>query len=71
MEQKLVVITGANTGIGLETARGLYADGHNIIFGSRSEQKNSSAIQSITQSFPNSMGKIRYFPLDLSKRASV
>lgn len=32
---KLIVITGGNSGIGLETARGLYGDGHNIIIGSR------------------------------------
>lgn len=36
MFRKNIVITGANAGIGLETAKGLYADGHNIIFGCRS-----------------------------------
>jgi len=35
MTQKNIVITGGNIGIGLETAKGLYADGHYIIFGSR------------------------------------
>jgi NAD(P)-dependent dehydrogenase (short-subunit alcohol dehydrogenase family) len=33
--RKNIVLTGGNTGIGLETARGLFGDGHNIIFGSR------------------------------------
>ena len=32
---KNIVITGGNSGIGLETARGLYGDGHTIIIGSR------------------------------------
>ena len=30
-----IIITGANTGIGYETAKGLYRDGNHIIFGSR------------------------------------
>ena len=34
-QQKNIVITGGNSGIGLETARELYGDGHYIIFGSR------------------------------------
>jgi len=38
--KKNIVITGANMGIGLETAKALYADGHNIIFGSRNEERN-------------------------------
>jgi hypothetical protein len=33
--KKNIVITGGNSGIGLETARGLYRDGHNVIIGSR------------------------------------
>ena len=37
---KNIVITGGNSGIGFETAKGLYMDGHNIIFGSRNIQKN-------------------------------
>ena len=45
--QKYIVITGGNSGIGLETARGLYADGHNIVIGSRNEQKSFDAIKDI------------------------
>jgi NAD(P)-dependent dehydrogenase (short-subunit alcohol dehydrogenase family) len=49
---KNIVITGGNSGIGLETARGLYADDYNIIIGSRNVQKNIAAIKDITSSHP-------------------
>lgn len=42
---KNIVVTGGNTGIGLATIKGLYHDGHKIIFGSRNEQKNIQATQ--------------------------
>jgi NAD(P)-dependent dehydrogenase (short-subunit alcohol dehydrogenase family) len=71
MEQKNIVITGGNIGIGLETAKGLYADGHVIIFGSRNEQRNIEAADIIVKSAPNSKGKVTSFKLDLSKRASI
>ena len=71
MPSKNIVLTGGNTGIGIETARGLFADGHNVIFGSRNEQKNAAAVQNIAKSYPNSKGSIRSIPLDLSKRKSV
>ena len=37
---KNIVITGGNSGVGFEAAKGLYQDGHNIIFGSRNTVKN-------------------------------
>ena len=46
---KNIVITGGNSGIGYETVRGLYKDGHNVIFGSRNVQKNEEAVQEITK----------------------
>ena len=49
---KNVVITGGNSGVGLETARGLFGDGYNIIIGSRNVQKNIEAVQEITRSRP-------------------
>jgi NAD(P)-dependent dehydrogenase (short-subunit alcohol dehydrogenase family) len=33
--QKNIVLTGGNSGIGFETVKALYEDGHKIIFGSR------------------------------------
>lgn len=46
---KNIVITGANSGVGFETAKALYEDGHNIIFGSRNTTKNEEAIAMIKQ----------------------
>jgi NAD(P)-dependent dehydrogenase (short-subunit alcohol dehydrogenase family) len=40
LERKNIVLTGGNNGIGYETAKALYSDGHYIIFGSRNKQKN-------------------------------
>lgn len=37
---KNIVVTGGNNGVGYETVKKLYEDGHNIIFGSRNVQKN-------------------------------
>lgn len=71
IEGKNVVLTGGNIGIGLETAKGLYADGHHIIFGSRNEERNITATQTILQSAPNSKGSVKWFKLDLSKKASI
>ena len=67
-ETKNVVITGGNSGIGYETARGLYKDGHNVVFGSRNQQKNEEAVNEIKK---EAGGSIRCFPLDLSKRESI
>ena len=69
--KKNIVITGANSGIGLEAARGLFGDGHHIFFGSRNEKRNAEAVAEIKASFPKSTGSIDCFPLDLSQRASV
>ena len=65
---KNIVVTGGNNGIGLETVRGLYQDGHNLIFGSRNQQNNENAANDITQ---KQGGTLKYFKLDLSKRASI
>jgi NAD(P)-dependent dehydrogenase (short-subunit alcohol dehydrogenase family) len=37
---KNIVVTGGNSGVGFETVKGLYLDGHNVIFGSRNVTKN-------------------------------
>jgi NAD(P)-dependent dehydrogenase (short-subunit alcohol dehydrogenase family) len=71
LTRKNIVITGANSGIGFETVRGLYADGHNLIFGSRSEEKNREALQLIMKDNTKSIGTVKCFKLDLSKQSSI
>lgn len=64
------MITGGNSGIGLETAKALYKMGHNIIFGSRDRDKNAEAVLEI-KSHTFAKGSIKSFKLDLSKRRSI
>ncbi|KZL67435.1 short-chain dehydrogenase [Colletotrichum incanum] len=47
---KIIIVTGANQGIGLETARALYATGATILLGVRSLAKGKQAIEDITAS---------------------
>lgn len=68
---KNIVITGGNSGIGLETARALYGDSHNVIIGSRNEQKSIAAVKDIQESRPSSTGTIKYLQLDLTKKESI
>lgn len=58
---KVVVITGANTGIGLETARGLYLDNQfsEIILACRDEHKARRAIDAIVAANPDATNRPR------------
>ncbi|MEO6392005.1 MAG: SDR family oxidoreductase [Pyrinomonadaceae bacterium] len=42
--QKIALVTGANRGIGLETARQLAQQGFKVLIGSRSEEKGAEAV---------------------------
>ena len=68
MKPKNVVVTGGNSGVGYETVKGLYEEGHNVIFGSRNVTKNQEAVAEITK---KAGGSLTSFPLDLSVRKSV
>ena len=52
MEQNVILITGANRGLGLETARQLAALGHIIFLGVRSKEKGMAAIHKIESPHP-------------------
>lgn len=66
---KTVLITGANTGIGYDTARVLAERGANILLGCRSEEKANEAIDKIKSIKANA--KVKWVPLDLSSLSSI
>lgn len=66
---KNIVVTGGNNGIGYETVRAMFKDGHHVIFGSRNTQKNEEAVNQITSEGGD--GTLKSFGLDLSKKHSV
>lgn len=54
MHGKTVVITGASSGIGLETARALAQQGARVVMVVRSEQRGQAAIEEIHKTAPSS-----------------
>ena len=66
---KLAVITGANSGIGYETALELARSGADVILAGRSEAKNLEAIQRILRHVP--AAKVRFGKADLSSLTSI
>ena len=68
-KQKTVVITGATSGIGLETARKLAQEGFRVIGIGRSENKCRKAKESICQSAPDAV--VDFYTADLCNRREV
>ena len=66
---RTIVITGANTGLGYETARVLSAQGARVLIACRSQKKAEDAIKTIEEQ--NGTVDISHVPLDLADLASV
>jgi NAD(P)-dependent dehydrogenase (short-subunit alcohol dehydrogenase family) len=66
---KLAVVTGANSGIGLETARRLAMANAQVVLACRNETKAAEAVADIRESTPNA--RVVAESLDLSSLASV
>jgi retinol dehydrogenase 12 len=69
MNKKAALITGANSGVGLATAKGLAAAGFDLILLVRSEAKAKATQEAILQRFPDT--KIDYEIADLEDIDSV
>jgi NAD(P)-dependent dehydrogenase (short-subunit alcohol dehydrogenase family) len=65
----LAIITGANTGLGFETARGLLQVGFEVVITSRNLERGEKAVARLTSEYPN--GQISALALDLSNQSSV
>lgn len=65
----LAIVTGANTGLGFETALALASKGLEVIITSRSAVKGHQAVAKITQVNPNA--KVSMLELDLASMDSI
>ena len=66
---KVVLITGGNTGIGLETARDLARRGAKVIIASRNVEKSIEAVEDIIKTTGNK--NVEHFQLNLSNFKNV
>lgn len=65
----LAIITGANTGLGFETARGLLQVGFEVVITSRNLERGEKAVARLKSEYPN--GQISALALDLSNQSSI
>ncbi len=76
LNKKLIVITGGNTGLGLESGKRLAAAGATVVLTSRNLEKGSRAVQSVKDYVLEETGKapeggVYTIPLDLCDLESV
>ena len=69
LTDRVAVVTGANGGLGLQTARVLAAKGAHVLLAARDQPKTVRAIEAITRETPDA--RLTAVPLDLSDLASV
>lgn len=69
MEGKICVVTGANSGIGFETAKSLAAKGAEVVMVCRSEEKGNAAREQILQSSKNA--RVKLFLADMSSQQQI
>ncbi|ETS73968.1 hypothetical protein PFICI_13834 [Pestalotiopsis fici W106-1] len=67
---KVVLLTGGTSGIGVETARALYATGAHVFITARSMDKAEATVQDITSSI-NGRGSIGVIEMDMDSLESV
>ena len=66
---RIAVVTGANGGLGLETARQLAAKGAHVVMAVRNQEKAAAAVDAIRASVPDAA--LELVALDLASQASV
>jgi NAD(P)-dependent dehydrogenase (short-subunit alcohol dehydrogenase family) len=69
LDGKVVIITGANSGIGFEATRALLKQGAEVVLASRDPKKAQDALVALQQELPQA--KSDFIPLDLANLDSV
>src|SRR5690349_16661641 len=65
----VAIVTGANVGLGYESALALARKGAQVIVASRDETKGQSAVNNLKQAIPGA--KVEFIRLDLASLSSV
>ncbi|KAF2129147.1 NAD(P)-binding protein [Dothidotthia symphoricarpi CBS 119687] len=68
---KVYIVTGATSGVGMETARILYSKNAKVYIAARSETKAATAITAIEQAHQESSGTVVFLHLDLADLNTV
>ncbi|KAH7026698.1 uncharacterized protein B0I36DRAFT_366227 [Microdochium trichocladiopsis] len=71
LTDKVVIVTGANTGIGKELSQILYARNARVYMLARSRDKTLAAIDDIRRNVPGSAGTLEYIHLDLADLTTI
>ena len=69
MDKKIALVTGANTGIGYETAKGLAKQGFRVLMVCRNKEKGEAARASLIQE--TGQQDIQLLLCDLSSQAAI
>ncbi|GAC1393567.1 MAG: SDR family oxidoreductase [Ktedonobacteraceae bacterium] len=67
----VAVITGGASGIGLATARALYAQGAHIVLADINNERLQQAIEQVRQHAPSATGKVLGIPTDVTQDSQV
>ncbi|KAI2617418.1 NAD(P)-binding protein [Hypoxylon sp. NC1633] len=71
LTNKVIIVTGSNSGLGKELARILYSKNAKVYMMARSETKTKSAMDDIKASVPKSNGDLYYIHLDLADLTTI
>jgi len=69
LTDRIAIVTGANSGIGLEAARVLATRGAHVVLACRDERRGRAALETLRASRPDASAEV--CPLDLASLASV
>jgi len=68
---KVIIVTGAASGVGFELAKILYSKNCTVYIGARSQSRANGAISAIKKALPSSRGKLEALVIDLADLTSI